>query len=85
MKKIIKGILIVGVMGISLMMLTACNKQILDTTYDFDKAIVYMGDEKIELKIKKWRDYDGEQIQIVTKDGTVYLLSMNNTILISEH
>ena len=39
---------------------------------------------RIEVDIKKWNDYDGEQLQIVAKDGTVYLVSSYNTILIKE-
>ena len=60
------------------------NKMILDTNFEFVKAITYIGNEKIELKVKKWTDYEGEQIQIVTEEGKVYLLSTYNTILVSE-
>ena len=52
--------------------------------YTFKKAIIYMNDEKIELNVKSWTDYEGEQIQIVTEDGKVYLTSTFNTILINE-
>ena len=82
----IKNILILIILlAVDAFALTGCNMSIIDTTYTFDKAIVYMGNEKIELEIKKWKDYeDGEQIQIETKDGKVYLISMNNAILIKE-
>ena len=82
----IKNILILIILlAVAAFALTGCNMSIIDTTYTFDKAIVYMGNEKIELEIKKWKDYeDGEQIQIETKDGKVYLISMNNAILIKE-
>lgn len=62
----------------------AGNKTLIDTNFKFTTAITYIGNERIELKIKKWQDYEGEQIQIVTEEGKVYLLSINNTILISE-
>ena len=52
--------------------------------YKFTKAITYIGNEKIELNIKKWNDYDGEQIQILTEDGKVYLVSSYNTILVGD-
>jgi len=81
MKKIILGI---AVAALLLFTLSGCNKQIIDTTYTYNKAITYIGNERIEIDIKQWNDYEGEQIQIVAKDGTVYLLSMNNTILIKE-
>jgi major membrane immunogen (membrane-anchored lipoprotein) len=82
----VKNILmLIILLAVAAFALTGCNMSIIDTTYTFDKAIVYMGNEKIELEIKKWKDYDdGEQIQIETKDGKVYLTSMNNAILIKE-
>ena len=63
---------------------TVGNMTKIDLNYTFKKAIVCMGDEKIELNVKSWKDYDGEQIQIVTEDDKVYLVSSFNTILISE-
>lgn len=63
---------------------TVGNRTAIDMNYTFKRAVTYIGDERIELDIEKWKDYDGEQIQVVTKDGKVYLLSMNNTILINE-
>lgn len=63
---------------------TVGNKIGIDMNYIFKKAIIYMNDEKIELNVKSWTDYEGEQIQIVTEDGKVYLTSTFNTILINE-
>ena len=60
------------------------NKQLIDIENIYDKCIVYIGNERIELAIKSWKDYDGEQIQIIDDDGNVYLISMNNAILIKE-
>lgn len=69
---------------VSILALTGCNRQYFDTQYTFKKAIVYLGNEKMELDIRSWKDYEGEQLQIKTIDGTTYLVSMNNTILVSE-
>ena len=80
MKKI--GIFIV--IAVTIFSLVGCNKDLIDTNYTYTKAITTIGNEKVEIEIKQWRDYDGEQIQIVGKDGSVYLLSMNNTALINE-
>jgi hypothetical protein len=62
---------------------TGFNRNIFDTNYTFDVAITRMpdGTQKV-IKIKKWLDYEGEQVQITATDGTIYLLSMNNTVLI---
>ena len=60
-------------------------KKIFDTTYTFDRAIIKLAnDEIIEVEIKVWTDYDGEQLQIVAKDGTVYLVSSYRCDLIKD-
>ena len=82
--KTIKIILIIIISVIGLLVLSGCNRQVFDTNYTFDKAITYIGNERIEIEIEKWRDYEGEQLQIISKDGTVYLVSSFNTILIKE-
>lgn len=80
-----KNILLIIIVGVMLLILTGCgNQDIFDTNYTFTKAITYIGNERIEIEIKQWRDYEGEQIQLISTDGTVYLVSMNNTILINE-
>ena len=60
------------------------NKQLIDLQNTYNKCIIFIGDEKIELKVKSWKDYEGEQIQIIDDKGTVYLVSMDNAILIKE-
>lgn len=61
------------------------NKQIFDTTYTFDRAIIKLAnDEIIEVEVKVWADYDGEQLQIVDKGGTVYLVSSYRCDLIKD-
>lgn len=61
------------------------NKIAWDTKYTFNKAIVILNDgTKMEIEIEKWNDYDGEQIQIQSKDGKIYLVSSFNTILVKE-
>ena len=62
----------------------AGNKSWIDTQYRFTKAYITTGNGVIEVEIKKWNDYEGEQIQIISKDGTVYLVSSFNTVLVSE-
>ena len=81
MKKFIKIIILVFLM---MFILTGCNKQIIDTSFTYNKAIINTGNEILTIKIKKWNDYEGEQIQIVSEDGTVYLVSSYNTVLIKE-
>lgn len=60
------------------------NRDAFDFNYTFDKAIVWVGEEKMELDIESWKDYEGEQIQIKAANGKVYLVSSLNTVLIGE-
>lgn len=65
--------------------LISCNRQVIDTTWKFNKAIILLGDETIEIEIDSWMDYDEDtSIQIKAKDGTSYLTDLKNVILISE-
>lgn len=58
------------------------NKKILDTAFTYNYADVYFPNgEKKTIEINKWSDYEGEQIQIWSKDGNRYLISSFNTIL----
>lgn len=67
-----------------LLSLTGCNKDIFDTNYTYHKAICNIGGEYKEIKIKQWKDYEGEQIQIIAKDGNTYLVSSFNCTLIKD-
>lgn len=71
------------VLSVVILLLTGCNKQILDLDYDYDKAVCNYNGEKFTLEIDKWTDYEGEQLQIKS-NGKTYLLSANNCYLISE-
>lgn len=82
MKKIF-ALIVALILGVIL--LSSCNKQIIDLNYKYDKAIIELANgEVVEVEIDKWNDYDGEQIQIVAKDGTVYLTSSYRCDLIVE-
>lgn len=57
--------------------MTGCgNRTLLDTTYTYDRAIIQLADGTVvDTKIKSWTDYEGEQIQVIAENGTVYLTS----------
>ncbi len=85
--KIIRILIIIGILlmyFLCVIPLTGCNKDIFDTNYTYHKAICEIGGEYKEIKIKQWSDYEGEQIQIIAKDGNTYLMSMNNCTLVKE-
>ncbi len=66
-----------------IILLTGCNKDILDLHYSYNKAYCNYDGDKFILDIDKWSDYEGEQIQIQSKDKT-YLISANKCYLVSE-
>ena len=61
------------------------NRQLFDTTYTFDRAIISMPDGSIiSGTVSSWKDYeDGDQIQVVI-DGTTYLVHSSNIVLMNE-
>lgn len=76
-KKILIGIIL------CIILLTGCNKQIFDTNYSFNLVRCNYDGEIFERYIDKWNDYEGEQIQILTKDK-VYLVSTNKCYLVGD-
>lgn len=66
--------------------LVSCgNKALIDTKYTYNTAYITIGNETIKVEISSWRDYsDGDQIQVVAKDGTVYLSNSTNIVLVKE-
>ena len=68
-----------------LVMLTGCNKQVFDTTWSFEKAIIFLPDgEKLEGKVTSWTDFDGSDMIQVAIGGKMYLTHSSNVVLISE-
>lgn len=79
MKKILIGTCIV--LGLS-----GCgNMNVFDTNYTFNKAYVRWPDGTVKvIDIKQWSDYEGGQIQIISKDGNVYRVNSVNSVLVHE-
>lgn len=78
-------LVMLGLTALLVVTLSSCNKQIVDTTYTFNKAIIRLQDNSIVSgEIDSWKDYDGDQLQIRMKDGTTYLVHANNATLIHE-
>lgn len=77
---VVVAALLVGIVGY----FALGNKQILDLNQKFEYAYVCWPDGTTEkLRIKSWNDYEGEQIQITTDDGT-YLFHSANCVLAHE-
>ena len=84
MKKII-ALLLVIIAVLSCMILSGCNKQLVDLTYSYDYAIIGLPNgETVEGKVSSWTDFeDGDQIQVKI-DGKTYLVHSSNIVLISD-
>lgn len=61
---------------------TRFNKDMWDTNWSFNKAVTFNGNNAVVLPIKQWKDYSGEQLQIITIDGLVMNLCSYNSKLI---
>lgn len=81
MKKLIFGLAI----ACCVIFCSGWNKQIFDWNYTFNTAYVKWPDGTMKtLKLKSWKDYEGEQIQLIDVSGTVYLVSSINCVLTSK-
>lgn len=79
MRKLCLGLLV------ALTFLMGCNKQVVDLTYKYDRAIISLPNgEVIEGKVDSWTDFeDGDQIQVKI-DGVIYLVHSEDVVLIAE-
>ena len=88
MKRIIGFIIgIILIICTMVFSLSACgfNKQIFDFNYEYNTAIINMFDGTVKkVKIKSWKDYEGEQFQITDTEGKTWLVSSINCHLINE-
>ena len=80
-----KRIIFVMLAATLVLNLTACNKQIIDTIYKYDRAIIQLPDGTVvDGKVQSWTDFeDGDQIQVKV-DGKTYLVHSSNVVLIDE-
>lgn len=79
-------VLLVIFLVIILVSCTGCyNKQLFDTTYHYDRAIVYLPNgEIVEGRVSSWTDFDdGDSIQVKI-DGKMYLTHISNVCLVDD-
>lgn len=64
-----------------IMLMTGCNKQVIDLTYSYSWAQLKMPDGTIvERRLDSWDDYEGDQLQVKI-DGLTYLVHSSNVVL----
>ena len=82
--RIIVAIVVAIFLIIAGIALTGCNKQMVDTVYQYKTVIMELPNgEVIEGSVQKWNDYEGDQIQVQV-DGKYYLIHSSDCVLISE-
>lgn len=83
MKKRIVALVLAVIMCMSM---TACgNKQLFDTTYNFNKAIIHLPNgEVVEGKVDSWIDYEDEDQIQVKINGTTYFVHSSEIVLIAD-
>ena len=81
----LKLTVLVLVLFLAGIILAACNKQMIDTTYKFDRAIIELRNGTVvEGKVQSWTDFeDSDQIQVKI-DGVTYLVHSSNIDVIAD-
>lgn len=76
---------VVLLLVVSAVLLAGCNKQMVDLTYSYNRAILSLPNgEVVEGKVSSWMDFeDGDQIQVKI-EGKTYLVHSSNIVLISD-
>ena len=84
MKRKILAALVVIIVVVALL-LVSCNRQIIDVTYAYNRAILSLPNgEVIDGKITSWMDYkNSDQIQVKI-NGVSYLVHSSNIVLIDD-
>lgn len=60
------------------------NKAFFDGTWAFNKAVVFNRNNALVLPVDEWKDYEGEQLQVVCLNGLALNLCSYNTKLIND-
>lgn len=80
----IKYVALALMMIIVLFSFCGCNMTIVDTNWNFNRAIVNLVDGSvIDGKVQSWTDFDGSDMIQVKIDGVVYLTHSSNVVLIA--
>lgn len=84
-KTVITVMSVILVLVAGLVLLAGCNKQMVDLTYSYNRAILSLPNgEVVEGKVSSWTDFeDGDQIQVKI-EGKTYLVHSSNIVLISD-
>ncbi len=80
-KRVVKKVISFFMLGSLLFALTGCNRGYVDLKYGQNTALFIGDDTALVFDVKDWKDYEGEQYQIRTKNGLVLLSASFDTDL----
>ena len=81
-----KKVILIAILAIALIVLSSCgNRQYgIDTNQTFKTAYIRLGDKWEVVSVKSWRDFpEGDEVQIITDKGKVYLSHYSNMVLVN--
>lgn len=80
-----KKIILILVLIFMIILMSGCNKQMVDFNYKFDKAYISLPNGQcVEGKIDSWADFeDGDQIQLKI-NGKTYLTHISNVVMVND-
>ena len=80
-----KKITFILVLILMIVLMSGCNKQMVDFNYKFDKAYISLPNGQcVEGKIDSWTDFeDGDQIQLKI-NGKTYLTHISNVVMVND-
>lgn len=80
-----KKIFVFAIIAVLMLTLIGCNRQMIDTTWSFDNAIISLsnGEEIARGKVDSWKDFDNSDMIQVKIDGKTYLTHATNVVMIA--
>ena len=68
---------------LNITLLTSCNKQVFDTTWNFDYAYVKLPDGSVvKGELESWKDWDDSDVVQVKINGVTYLTHYSNVVMV---
>ncbi len=84
-KSVLMPAIIVLLLALYVFFASGCNRQIIDTTWKFTYACVYLGeDQYIFGKVDSWKDFENSDMIQVKIEGVTYFTHSSNVILSDE-
>lgn len=73
-------------MLLGLVVLSGCgNKDLVDTVYSYNRAMIATPEGPITVFVQKWGDYENsDMLQVIDVDGKAYLTHSTNIVLIQD-